>query len=309
MRYPVDSPVVRAAFGLSPWPVTGTHQGCDYVAPTGTPLYPIRSGRVSYINWNHPTMGNAIEIDIGGGLFTRYLHCSEILASVGQNVNESTVVARAGWTGLVDPPNSDGAHLHGELYNKANNQPSGYQSIDSFIRNNGGTNMKITLDAHRQIYWGILGRNGLAGRSNALTGQADGEWNPNQELTPQYLQDVFLSAESREYRDGKGTNSNYELGRRYDLFPALEKSVNQLTADNGKLATTNASLEASLATKDRDLEELREINTNLTKANKILTTETERLKKELQNTPDTGFHLNIFGRFLYSLGIIKGEKE
>lgn len=85
----------------------------------------------------------------------------------------------------------------------------------------------INLDTRRIIAHGILGRNGKAGRSNALDGSSDGIWG-GQALTNQFVQDVFLSAESRQWRDSNDPNSFNEMQKRYDAYPVLAKTVQEL---------------------------------------------------------------------------------
>ena len=46
-------------------------------------------------------------IDQGGGICTRYAHCSRLLVSVGQTVSKYDTVAEVGSTG-----DSTGNHLH-----------------------------------------------------------------------------------------------------------------------------------------------------------------------------------------------------
>ena len=59
--------------------------------------------------YNHSTYGHYLTINHGGGVKTRYAHCSAINAVVGQNVAPGEVVAAVGSTGR-----STGPHLHFE---------------------------------------------------------------------------------------------------------------------------------------------------------------------------------------------------
>lgn len=82
------------------------HSGADLRASTGTPIYAANSGRVVLAK-NLFFSGNAVYIDHGHGLYTTYLHLSEIAVAVGQVVERGERLGLAGATGRVTGP-----HLH-----------------------------------------------------------------------------------------------------------------------------------------------------------------------------------------------------
>lgn len=310
MRYPLANPQIKAGFGISPWPITGYHTGTDYVAPTGTDLFPIKAGTVSWVNINHPTMGNALEINIGNGLFTRYLHCSQILVAIGQSVNESQVVARAGFTGYVEPAGDRGAHLHAELYNKVNNQPANYQDINAYISKNGGTTMEnMSDDTARQVGFHYLGRNGQDGATNALaTGAPDLVGRP---LTNGNFGDIFLSAESREWRDVK-------LPKVYadrDLYKM------QRDASNEQVTVLTSQLEAQAKTIEEQADQNENLNTQveiLGDKNEVLQNDLSAANDEIKQleaqlatcgNTDITINLNIFGNIFWALIKAFGYKK
>jgi murein DD-endopeptidase MepM/ murein hydrolase activator NlpD len=85
------------------------HAGVDIAAPTGTPIYAAKDGRVSYSGYRGG-YGKLVEINHGNGLVTRYGHCSKLLVSSGKRVKKGQLIALVGNTG-----NSKGPHLHFEV--------------------------------------------------------------------------------------------------------------------------------------------------------------------------------------------------
>lgn len=85
------------------------HSGVDIGAPYGTTIRAAASGTVilaSYVRG----YGNCIVIDHGGGVTTLYGHCSVLLVSEGESVDQGQPIARVGATGLATGP-----HLHFEV--------------------------------------------------------------------------------------------------------------------------------------------------------------------------------------------------
>lgn len=82
------------------------HSGADLRAGTGTPIYAANRGRIVLAK-DLFFSGNAVYIDHGFGLFTTYLHLSEIDVKVGDLVERGQRLGLAGATGRVTGP-----HLH-----------------------------------------------------------------------------------------------------------------------------------------------------------------------------------------------------
>ena len=86
------------------------HKGVDYAAPTGTPVHAAGDGRVIFAG-RQGGYGNVVEIDHAGGITTVYGHLSHFARGlrVGHKVEQGTVIAYVGMTGLATGP-----HLHYE---------------------------------------------------------------------------------------------------------------------------------------------------------------------------------------------------
>ena len=82
------------------------HSGADLAAATGTPVHAANRGRVVLAE-NLFFSGNAVFIDHGLGLYTVYLHLSEIQVQTGEMVERDQILGQAGATGRVTGP-----HLH-----------------------------------------------------------------------------------------------------------------------------------------------------------------------------------------------------
>jgi murein DD-endopeptidase MepM/ murein hydrolase activator NlpD len=109
---PVHGGFYSSNFGWRIDPFTGTnamHEGVDFMADAGTPIYASAGGVVAYASY-HPQYGNMVEIDHGNGIVTRYGHSSKLLVKVGQVVRRGEKIAEVGSTGR-----STGNHLHFEV--------------------------------------------------------------------------------------------------------------------------------------------------------------------------------------------------
>jgi murein DD-endopeptidase MepM/ murein hydrolase activator NlpD len=85
------------------------HNGIDYRAPSGTPVYAAGDGRViesAYGKYN----GNYVFIKHANGIVTKYLHFSRRTVKRGDRVRQGQVIGYVGATGLAQAP-----HLHYEF--------------------------------------------------------------------------------------------------------------------------------------------------------------------------------------------------
>ena len=98
-----------------------THNGIDISGGgiNGSNRYATKGGKVIIAKNTYTqgySYGKYVVIDHGGGYTTLYGHCSSVLVSVGQQVNQGDVIATVGSTGY-----STGPHLHFEV--RLNNKP------------------------------------------------------------------------------------------------------------------------------------------------------------------------------------------
>jgi murein DD-endopeptidase MepM/ murein hydrolase activator NlpD len=85
------------------------HTGLDYCGQIGDPVYATAPGVVVFAG-PLTVRGNATMIDHGWGVFSAYMHQSEILVNVGDYVEQGQLIGRVGNTGRVEGP-----HLHFEV--------------------------------------------------------------------------------------------------------------------------------------------------------------------------------------------------
>jgi murein DD-endopeptidase MepM/ murein hydrolase activator NlpD len=85
------------------------HNGIDYYAPTGTPVYAAGAGVVTRAGYSAPN-GNHVFIKHANGIETKYLHFSKTAVKKGQKVKQGQTIGYVGSTGLATGP-----HLHYEF--------------------------------------------------------------------------------------------------------------------------------------------------------------------------------------------------
>jgi murein DD-endopeptidase MepM/ murein hydrolase activator NlpD len=115
MRHPISS-YKRISSRFNPkrrHPISGRvrpHNGTDYAAPTGTPIYAASDGIVRTARYNGG-YGNVVYIDHSKGVQTRYAHMHGISVKRGQRVSKGQIIGTVGTTGA-----STGPHLHYEYW-------------------------------------------------------------------------------------------------------------------------------------------------------------------------------------------------
>nr|WP_115720656.1 peptidoglycan DD-metalloendopeptidase family protein [Gallaecimonas mangrovi] len=113
LRSPVSYKYISSSFNPRRLhPVTGRvrpHNGIDYAAAVGTPVYASGDGRVIKSGYSSLN-GNYVFIKHGEQFVTKYLHLSKRLVTSGQKVRQGQTIGKVGATGRVTGP-----HLHYEF--------------------------------------------------------------------------------------------------------------------------------------------------------------------------------------------------
>jgi hypothetical protein len=109
---PMKNYYISSGFGSRSDPMTrrmARHEGLDFVGKNKEKIISPASGRV-ILAGKYSDYGNAIVIDHGFGITTRYGHLSEIKVTQGQKIKQGDIIALQGSTGR-----STAAHLHYEV--------------------------------------------------------------------------------------------------------------------------------------------------------------------------------------------------
>lgn len=104
---------ISSYYGARTSPTAGAssyHQGVDFAASAGSPIYAADGGTVVTSSYSS-ARGYYVIVSHGNGISTLYQHCSAVYVSAGQAVSKGQTIAAVGSTGI-----STGAHLHFEVF-------------------------------------------------------------------------------------------------------------------------------------------------------------------------------------------------
>ena len=109
LRYPLDRVHITSGYGNRTHPVTGKrtmHNGVDYRASVGTPVYAVADGRVVESGQN-ALSGNYIAIRHKDNTTSYYLHLSKRSVNAGASIRVRQIIGLSGNSGQTNGP-----HLH-----------------------------------------------------------------------------------------------------------------------------------------------------------------------------------------------------
>jgi murein DD-endopeptidase MepM/ murein hydrolase activator NlpD len=106
-HWPVDNRSSYISQGYS-----ARHQAYDLASYSGTPITPVRSGKVVFAGWKSDCGGRQVYVSHGNGLYTAYYHLRSIAVWKGEWVTDQlTRLGRVGESGCATGP-----HLHIEVW-------------------------------------------------------------------------------------------------------------------------------------------------------------------------------------------------
>ncbi len=130
---PMKNYYISSTFGTRFDPITGSrasHQGLDFVGKNNEKVISPAQGKVTLAG-KFSDYGNAVVIDHGFGITTRYGHLSKILVNEGDSVEKGQIIAHQGNTGR-----STGEHLHYEVrYKNTPLDPKKFLEAGEMLKN------------------------------------------------------------------------------------------------------------------------------------------------------------------------------
>ena len=109
LKSPLKLARITSGFGSRLHPLLGyqrAHEGVDYGAPVGTPVWAVGDGVVRQAGWNGEC-GKSVTLRHRNGYETVYCHLSSVSVSAGKGVTQKQIIGTVGATGLATGP-----HLH-----------------------------------------------------------------------------------------------------------------------------------------------------------------------------------------------------
>lgn len=118
LRTPINGAKITSNFGLRKHPILGfsrMHQGLDYGAPKGTPIFAAGDGVVEFVKVVKGGYGKHIKLKHSANYATLYAHLDRFAVGMknGTRVSQGQTIGYVGTTGL-----SSGPHLHYEVHDR-----------------------------------------------------------------------------------------------------------------------------------------------------------------------------------------------
>ncbi len=111
---------ISSLFGMR---ASGFHNGVDFAAKKGTPVYAVADGIIEKVQYSDDKngYGNMIVIDHKKiGYKTRYAHLQDVYVQQGDRIEKGKEIGSVGATGhvITKHPHADPSHLHFEVYRR-----------------------------------------------------------------------------------------------------------------------------------------------------------------------------------------------
>ena len=172
MLTPINGARLSSHFGRRRHPILGytrNHNGTDFAAPRGTPVFAAGNGVVERAN-RFGSFGNYVRIRHANGYQTAYAHLNGFARGIrsGSRVTQGQVIAYVGTTGR-----STGPHLHYEVHH--NGRPVNPMTLD-LPTGRRLTDEEIPLfEAERDRILALVEAAPLAAEPQTLTAEAETE--------------------------------------------------------------------------------------------------------------------------------------
>ncbi len=143
LKVPMKNYYVSSGFGYRIDPITKLHtphRGLDFVGSSKEKIFSPSPGKVILARW-FSDYGNAIVIDHGYGVTTRYGHLASIKVKEGEKINDGQIIGIQGNSGR-----STGSHLHYEVrYRNIPLDPKRFISAGNYLLINDSSNNYVDI--------------------------------------------------------------------------------------------------------------------------------------------------------------------
>jgi hypothetical protein len=119
-----------------------------------------------------------------------------------------------------------------------------------------GGNMQLNKTAWQELAHGILGRNGLSGRSNALDGSSDNSDYIGRELDLDLINELFISDEAKKWRDSNDYGSVPDINKRLVSVSTVQQQLTDAQTKNVGLTQNLSDQNAQLDVAHKQIAEL-----------------------------------------------------
>lgn len=122
------------------------HEGIDFTASRGTPIYATGDGKIKSISKSHTGYGNQVVIDHGFGFLTRYAHMQAIRVVPGQKVKRGQQIGTVGASGCASGP-----HVHYEVIKNGKKVNPAYYLLSGLTSKEYDTLIRLASVQNRSL--------------------------------------------------------------------------------------------------------------------------------------------------------------